>query len=551
MKKHGVSRKYLLMMGLIAAVSGIWILLRTGSRPSRITYPCQQVAVLNIDSFRLALTASIVSSRKTIMALPGRLSHPVTIGLLLVSCLFLTSDYVAAPIEYFTMSVDNNIPVPLLLESQSAVSQAGSSDLFFVQNASGIEGNMDSGVSMLFELMESRGLYFFKTASHPLGLIGSDDVVLIKINCQWPYRGGTNTDLVKTLINKTVNHPDGFTGEIVIADNGQGHGSLNWWRANSYEHDQTMEDIAGMFPSFEVSTMLWDTLRYSTVLDYESADFTDGYVINSTRNLITDVMVSYPKFRTDHDTYISFKNGIWSNTSGFNADRLKVINLPVLKSHGVYGVTGCIKHYMGVVKGEVVEGTIPHEHFAIALGGLGTVMAETKFPILNILDAVWINANLVESGRYCGPDSLYSTASFTDIIGASQDPVALDYWASKNILMPAAEYRNHTEYSSLDPDYEPTSPTGPGGRRFMVESFHNYLERSMDALESAGLQVTMNLDEINVNVTSLSGTTVPTIVPSMVSREAMVRARPKSVSLAEPSGPISTFSGLRSRWMMP
>ena len=47
----------------------------------------------------------------------------------------------------------------------------------------------------------------------------------------------------------------------------------------------------------------------------------------------------------------------------------------------------------------------------------------------------------------------------------------------------------------------------------MVESVHNYLERSTDALESAGLQVTMNLDEMNVNVTSFSGTTVPTIVP--------------------------------------
>ena len=119
----------------------------------------------------------------------------------------------------------------------------------------------------------------------------------------------------------------------------------------------------------------------------------------------------------------------------------------------------------------------------------------------------------MESGRYCRSESLCSTASFTDTIGASKDPVALDYWASKNIFMPAAEYRNHSEYSSLDADYEPTSPTGPGGRRFMVESVHNYLERSTDALESAGLQVTMNLDEMNVNVTSFSGTTVPTIVP--------------------------------------
>src|SRR5450759_1360365 len=58
-------------------------------------------------------------------------------------------------------------------------------------------------------------------AAAPDGMIGKNDIVLIKVNGEWQYRGGTNTDVVKGLINAIVHHPDGFTGEIVIVENGQ------------------------------------------------------------------------------------------------------------------------------------------------------------------------------------------------------------------------------------------------------------------------------------------------------------------------------------------
>ena len=76
----------------------------------------------------------------------------------------------------------------------------------------------------LIQVMGSNGLKFFKTAGaggSPDGLIGKNDVVLIKVNGEWQYRGGTNTDVVKGLVNAIVHHPDGFTGEIVIVENGQ------------------------------------------------------------------------------------------------------------------------------------------------------------------------------------------------------------------------------------------------------------------------------------------------------------------------------------------
>ncbi|MHA2359278.1 MAG: DUF362 domain-containing protein, partial [Candidatus Thorarchaeota archaeon] len=282
--------------------------------------------------------------------------------------------------------------------------------------------------------------------------------------------------------------------------------------SNAFDHSQAMEDVARQFVDHTVSTILWDNLRYNTIEDYDTGDFSDGYVRSNSWDADTEIFTSYPKFVTDTGLYVSFKNGIWDNATGFDSDRLKVINMPVMKSHFRYGVTGCIKHYMGVPQGiERLDGQIPHEHFSIALGGMGTLMVETRMPILNILDMIWVNANPLESSSQRGPWSTYSSASFTDIIGISQDPVALDYWASKNILIPTAEYLGFTEHLSLDPDYAPLSDQYYGVDD-MDESFHNYLNRSRHVLDSAGFQVTMDTDEINVFVTTMDGTVpLPTI----------------------------------------
>ena len=55
-------------------------------------------------------------------------------------------------------------------------------------------------------------------------MIEADDVVLIKVNAQWKYRGCTNSDLIRGLIQRIREHPGGFRGEVVIIENGQGRG---------------------------------------------------------------------------------------------------------------------------------------------------------------------------------------------------------------------------------------------------------------------------------------------------------------------------------------
>jgi hypothetical protein len=513
-KKQGKNKRRLATMTLVALVSAVWFVIRTGTKPSRVFYPCQQAALANIALFKTVASVSLPSFA-SLRASGGPMKPIMILAMLSVGGFIITTDPV---LGFEPLQVDSNFErVPIVLTPQTAISQENASNLFYVQNATGPEGNMDASVSALIELMGEQGLQFYNTSSTPDGLIGSDDVVLIKINGQWPRRGGTNTDLIKSVINAIHDHPDGFTGEIVIGDNGQGRGSMDYSNPNSYYQNQSTQTLAESFaPEWDVSSILWDDLHFSTVDDYNDGDFTDGYVRSSVWNEEMQLYTSYPKFQSPATgAYISFKEGVWHNDTGFDSNGLKILNIPVLKSHDLLGVTACVKHYMGVPQGHIVTSvspSTPHEHFSVRRGGMGTMIVETRAPDLNILDMVWVNANPVESSFDRGPWSTYTSASATDIIGASVDPVALDYWSAKYVLVPTAQYLNYTEYSSLNPDYEPISEHIYYPAVQMEESFHNYLEYSMNEMMDAGFQVTMDETEMNVFVEVMSdaGPVTPT-----------------------------------------
>jgi uncharacterized protein (DUF362 family) len=333
--------------------------------------------------------------------------------------------------------------------------------------------------------MEQRGQPFY-------ALIDRNDVVIIKVNSQWDQRGGTNTDLVKAIIEGILAHPGGFDGEIVIADNGQAQygaagrgGSLDWEANNATDLQQSMVRVAERFSAGRrVSAVSWDRLTATRVGEYSQGDARDGYIVASAPSPDTGILVSYPKFATRYGTRISFKQGIWDAVAGsYDSDRLKVINLPVLKSHSIYGVTASVKHYMGVAS-DRLSGHSAHR--SVGTGGMGTMLAQTRFPVLNVLDAIWINA---VPGR--GPRTTYAQATRTNLIAASRDPVALDYWAAKSILLPAARKLGYSDTASLDPDL------GTKG------SFGDWLRLSLQELRKAGYPVTLDLSLVNITVSSL------------------------------------------------
>jgi hypothetical protein len=113
---------------------------------------------------------------------------------------------------------------------------------------------------------------------------------------------------------------------------------------------------------------------------------------------------------------------------------------------------------------------------------MGTEMAQTRFPALNIIDAIWVNTN-----PGYGPSTSYSEAAEIGVIAASTDP-ALDYWAAKKILMPAARAKGYGDLSSIDPDN-----SSPG-------SFRNWFRLSMEEIRKAGFLAMADEDSMNIYV---------------------------------------------------
>ena len=498
-KKNNSSNKHLVLFGV---ASLIWFIFRTGTKPSRMIYPCQRAALAN-SSILLGLSIplwliSVLTKTKKFISKKGI----ILVILLLIANVVLSSSQFLENMQ-LAGAANPNQELYLSLEPMQASSSPASN--LYVMN-----GRAIAHVNELINLMGSNNLLFYKSDTSgenqgPNGLIANNDVILIKINEEWPYRGGTNTDILKELIQALVDHPQGFIGEIVVADNGQWQGNMNWAESNAEDHAQSTQDVVNTFSTLhKVSTYSWIPIRSVRVNEYSSGDNRSGYVLYDTRDPETGIFVSYPKFQTTYGTYVSFKNGIWNGT-GYEK-RLKVINMPVLKSHSVYGVTASLKHYMGVQSQGEGQGGLANGHSTVATGGMGTLMVETGLPTLNIIDAVWVNANPPPfSGM--GPGTPYNQATRVNVLMASTDPVALDYWAAKHVLMRTANLIGYTDTHTIDPNN--TIRSGVSGEAFGV-----WLSRTENEIVEGGYAVTSDENKMNVYVKSEAPQPTPTSTPT-------------------------------------
>jgi len=446
----------------------LWLLLRSGTRPSRLAYPCQQAAATTASlAFGAPLVAALIAAR----CLAGRLIRNRRVLVMAAVGLFVTIGLWGF-LSRSTASSTYGLQPPAGYRAE----------VFHVTDCPPDPiGDRFPGLDTLLQLMAENGLKFYQSESAgPLsgqeGIIAPDDVVVIKINYQWSSRGGSNTDVLNGLIRAIVDHPDGFTGEVAVGENTQFAPTNDFDRSGNNAQVVTLSprDVVEGFQDlgYRVSVNDWRRLNTSERDENESCDQGQGYVLN------LGSRVSYPKFRTEYGTCISLKNGVWGN-GGFDRSRLKIINLPVLKPHGaVYGVTACVKNYMGVV-----TNTLTNSHNGVAGGLMGSVMAATGMPDLNILDCIWVHGYPGD-----GPGVGSALATRTDQLVASADPVALDIWAATNILIPAFKANGYSPpWPGPDPD-----PGNPNG------AFRNYLDRSMEKILADGISVTNDLESIDV-----------------------------------------------------
>ncbi len=309
--------------------------------------------------------------------------------------------------------------------------------------------NYHAGVDALLHLMGTHNLKFYRSPgetdlSGPLGLIQHDDVVLIKVNAQWKYRGCTNSDIVRGLIQRILDHPDGFGGEVVIIENGQGRGSLGCDTSSAYGGDTSIHANAndeGQSFLHLVETVFKDARVSAYLLDPVSSVFI-GATDHTTNGYRRYENVSYPCFSTAGGNRVDLLEGICEG-SGYRQN-LKLINVPVLKHHDTGGseITASLKHVYGIVS--MADGQSSFRHY----GGLGEtcgkVIVSVRTPVLNIIDAIWV--------PYASLTGYPEATTFrSNQILASQDPVALDYWAAKNILYPIdSNPRHHPDFPGID-----------------------------------------------------------------------------------------------------
>ena len=332
-------------------------------------------------------------------------------------------------------------------------------------------------------------------------IIDDDDVVVLKPNSQWWNQGMTNTNTMKEFIRQVVEMP-GFSGEIIVADNHQyQEDNSRGWTTDSPNGDFNLNQLVEYFQDKgfnNVTKYHWhcagpnkglvqgDAYGNSVV---EGPHQGDGYVWR--QDLVyhassgRKTMMSYPIFTSRYSGItIDFKNGPYKD--GNYLDRkVKFINFPSLNNHSSWGgVTSCIKNYLGVVDmscgyhGETPEGIynfhyVGHsdlnERFPLVkrikgkfgvgyldhfhAGPVGYFMRHVRMADLNIVTAEHVGY---------GSRTDRSLSARPKVVLASKDPVALDYFSSKYILLPETPRDARYPWGDLiAPINNPDNENGP------------------------------------------------------------------------------------------
>ncbi len=348
--------------------------------------------------------------------------------------------------------------------------------------------------------------------------IGVNDIVVIKPNAQRFNQGMTNTDAIKGFIDLILEIP-GFKGEVIIAENHQfKEDNSRGWTTEHRNGKFNLNELVQFyqengFPN--VTKYHWHNAgpvseplqaggccgkRVSGPWDG------DGYVWMENCCYVSPkgrrCLMTYPIFTSSYSGItIDLKNGAWQG--GKYIDRpVKFINFSALNHHTRYaGVSASVKNLMGVVDmscgfhGDTPKDAYNVHHIGVSKAirllnihwrirkyhgrlkywfedycyhdffytgaALGYFMKHVKFPDLNIIAAELVG---------WGDRKLLSKAFRARAVLASTDPVALDYVAAKEVLLPGTPPNERVKYGkTLRELHDPDVSKGPF-RKFLTET---------------------------------------------------------------------------------
>ena len=320
--------------------------------------------------------------------------------------------------------------------------------------------------------------------------IGNRDIIILKPNCQWWNQGRTNLAAMKGFIDLILQIPD-FKGEVIIAENHHfmdntlpEHEKDNirgWIKLSEINGEidgvnHTMNSMVNLFHKQghkNVSKVHWRDggQKYDDWGNGQNGGIVsspamgDGYVWSDIDYVYSPlfglkkwyVKMTYPVFTSPYSgIVIDFMNGAFQR-DGKGGGRyvknrpVKFINFAALNDHGRdTGITGTVKNYMGITDLSCGDwGKTPAGYHNVhACGGrffryakagpLGFFMKKIRKADLNIITAEWIG---------WGDRIDINKATRSRMILAGTDPVALDYYGAKYLILPLSK---NTKYH--DPD---------------------------------------------------------------------------------------------------
>ena len=204
-KRSGLHRWFLANTFLAGFFALIWVLFRSGPRPSRLAYPCQQAAMSTATlAFGFPLVAAILALRRQLERKRFTVAGVAIAGLGLVAAFGVWG--------YLSRLEASRGPQGTALQAPAGYR----AEVFHLSSCpeDPSEDRFPCFDSMV-DFMGSHGLKLYETptetpTSGPDGILAADDTIVIKINYQWRERGGTNTDLLRGLIRRIVDHPARF-----------------------------------------------------------------------------------------------------------------------------------------------------------------------------------------------------------------------------------------------------------------------------------------------------------------------------------------------------
>ena len=326
--------------------------------------------------------------------------------------------------------------------------------------------------------------------------VGGDDVVAIKVAAQWWNTGMTNVAAAKAVIDAVLGLP-GFTGEVVVFENTHfrkdGSG-LNraWTHPSEWNVDVPgMTKLGDLIPHYAGKPVSfvglidagesslagdpwWDPDHEHGVYGGDgqgpiaAGDPRDGYFwdFDQTFRLkrswvaYAQTPLTWPRFTTPGGTVIDLRDGVFRRDGDRlvpDRRRLRFLNVTTCNEHGSTGMTGACKSPMGLVDMSAgALGTHPLisdyqsiHYFGRIPGGIGPTwrMAgplafwcdRVRRPDLYVTAAEWVALTPVGFDED-SDDNRHARACAvqTGTVIAGTDPVAIDAWATRNLLHPRA-----------------------------------------------------------------------------------------------------------------